>query len=76
MFMPVLASPARAPSSDWEERVQARDDRDGFHASSDRLPVNHTSTCFGIRWLAVDGPQAGWFQGRPVPTRKPRLGRG
>jgi len=31
--------PARGPPTDWDELVQAHDDRDVFQASPDELPV-------------------------------------
>jgi len=36
---PPPVSPARGPPTDWDELVQAHDDRDVFQASPDELPV-------------------------------------
>ena len=36
---PPPVSPARGPPTDWDELVQAQDDRDVFQASSDELPA-------------------------------------
>jgi hypothetical protein len=39
LLAPLPVSPARGPPTDWEEFVQAHDDRDILQASSDDLPV-------------------------------------
>jgi hypothetical protein len=72
MLVPVPASPAHGPPTDWAGLVQADDDRAIFQASPEELPVVASTVCDGIPCHGADGPRVEQVEGGLQPTRKIR----
>ena len=72
MLVPVPASPAHGPPTDWGELVQVHDARAIFQASPDELPVVASTVCDGIPCHGADGPRVEQVEGGLQTTRKIR----